>query len=686
MSRVFFLMIFLLQGLSCTARDSPAAEPSRDAELRSPDGRLALKLVEGSRAPTYSVRYDDIEVIRPSRLGLRFSDDPDLVEGLAIGSIERSSADQEWEQPWGERRFVQDQYNEMTVTLHRPPSESAVLVVRIRLYDDGLGFRYEVPDNDDQDGFEIIDEITEFALGDVDKVWWIPAGGWNRYEYIYNTTGLDQVERAHTPLTARLKSGVHLAIHEAALVDYAGMWLNHRRPNTVAADLAPWPDGIKVKTDGSFNTPWRTIQIASTATGLINSDLILNLNEPNKLGDVSFVKPSKYVGIWWCMHIKKCTWGSGPNHGATTARTIKYIDFAAEHGFDGVLVEGWNRGWDGDWFSNGDVFSFTESYPDFDLESLAEYARGKGVRLIGHHETSGSLSNYESQMEQAFDLYERLGITQVKTGYVADGGDLKWIDENGKARFGWHDGQYSVNHHTRVLESAARRGISINAHEPVKDTGLRRTYPNWITREGARGQEFNAWGDPPNPPEHTTILPFTRMLSGPMDFTPGIFDLRPNGEDHPSRIETTLAKQLALYVIIYSPLQMAADLPENYEANLEAFQFIKDVPVDWEESIALRGEIGDYLVIARQRRNGDDWYVGAVTDEEKRTLDIELSFLESGQEYQAEIYRDGEDAHWEAAPYLFTKDVVRVTREDVLTVLLAPGGGAAVRLVPAESR
>ena len=357
-----------------------------------------------------------------------------------------------------------------------------------------------------------------------------------------------------------------------------------------------------------------------------------------------------------------------------------------------MLVEGWNVGWDGDWQAAGDLFSFTESYPDFDIEAVTRYGHERGVELIGHHETSGNITNYEQQLGAAFDLYEELGVTRVKTGYVAGTSWLKWVDENGVPHYEYHDGQFAVQHHLKVIEEAAKRGISINPHEPVKDTGLRRTYPNWVTREGARGQEYNAWGLPPNPPEHTTILPFTRMLSGPMDFTPGIFDLTPNErppvrEDMPrgspeSRVETTLAKQLALFVIIHSPLQMAADLPENYEARSDAFKFIRDVPADWNQTVALAGEVGDYVVFARRERGTGDWYVGAITDEEPRQVEVDLSFLDGDGRYNAEIYVDGADAHWESNPYSLSVEERPVTAADRLALQLAAGGGAAIRLAP----
>ncbi len=344
-----------------------------------------------------------------------------------------------------------------------------------------------------------------------------------------------------------------------------------------------------------------------------------------------------------------------------------------------MLVEGWNVGWDGDWFYNGELFSFTEPYPDFDLDAVTAYARERGVRLVGHHETSGHVSNYERQLEDALDLYAAKGVRQIKTGYVADGGDLVRVDDKGIRHLEWHDSQFSARHHIHVLEEAAKRKISINTHEPIKDTGLRRTYPNWISREGARGQEFNAWGKPPNPPEHTVMLPFTRMLSGPMDFTPGIFDLTFAGADAEQRVSTTLTKQLALYVVLYSPIQMAADLPENYLEHADAFQFIKDVPTDWEESIAVAGEVGEFVVFARQERAGEDWFLGATTNEDARSVTIPLDFLQKGQRYRATVYRDGDDAHWDTNPYDYVIEEQTVTATDSLELKLAAGGGTAIR-------
>jgi alpha-glucosidase len=431
--------------------------------------------------------------------------------------------------------------------------------------------------------------------------------------------------------------------------------------------------------DTPFETPWRVILIAPDAPSLYHANTVfLNLNEPNKLGDVSWVQPRKYVGVWWGMHLDTQSWATGPKHGATNAYTRKMIDFAARHGFGGVLAEGWNVGWDGDWFATGDDFSFTKATPDFDIAALSAYARRKGVRIIGHHETSANIANYEKQLEAGLDLYQRLGIDSVKTGYVADAGGVQATDAQGRRIFEWHEGQRMAQHHLKVVQEAAERRIAVNPHEPIKDTGLRRTYPNWITREGQRGMEYNAWGDPKNPPHYDTELMFTRMLSGPMDFTPGILSLMGRGN---TPIPSTLARQLAYYVTIYSPIQMAADLPEHYDQNREAFQFIKDVGVDWDDTRMLEGAVGDYAVVARKQRGRPTWFLGGITDENGRDLNLSLDFLEPGSRYRAEIYRDGEGADFRTNPRAFATEKRNVTSADRLALRMAPGGGFAVRFV-----
>jgi len=656
-------------------------------ELKSPDTLITVSISDENNTPSYAIKFKNKAVINKSLLGFEFKTQAAFSDGFKIKSIEQQSVNSQWQQPWGERQNVVDEYNEVAVTFTKNEPNKGTYTIRFKAFDSGVGFRYEVPQQTGFEHTEITKELTEFAINNSQDAtaWWIPARGWNRYEYVYNTTPLNEAPLVHTPFTFKTSDGTHISIHEAALVDYAGMVLNQRRPGTFTADLTPWSDGIAVKKQGTFETPWRTIQIADSAVGLVNSDIILNLNEPNKLGDVSWVKPGKYVGIWWGMHINTQTWGSGKKHGATTQTTKYYMDFAAQYGFDGVLVEGWNIGWDGDWYFNGDVFNFTKPYDDFDIATLTQYGKEKGVQLIGHHETSGNVSNYRNQMEDAFAFYEKSNVSQVKTGYVADGGNIKRIDESGIARHEWHDGQFMVNEYLYNVKLAAKHKISINTHEPIKDTGLRRTYPNWIAREGARGQEYNAWGSPPNPPEHVPMLAFTRMLAGPMDFTPGVFDMSFNGlGGDTNRPQTTLAKQLALYVVLYSPIQMAADLPKNYLAKPDAFQFIQDVPTDWQQSIALDGEVGDFIVFARKERkstkySGNDWYLGAVTDEKARTIEVKLDFLEQGKKFEAQIYKDGKNAEWKNNPYDLAIEKRIVTTNDKLTLKLATSGGTAIR-------
>jgi alpha-glucosidase len=670
--------------LAVPARAEPPPKVMAVAGVSSPGRVLEVALLlDNDGRPSYRISRFGEPVIAPSRLGFLLQDVQKLDRNFALATQSTRSADDTWEQPWGERRLVRNRYNELRARLTEKTGEHRSLDVVFRVYDDGVGFRYEFPEQATLRDVKIEDELTEFVLAEPGTAWWIPGGEWNRYEYLYNRTPVTEIGTAHTPLTVRTQNGLHIALHEAALVDYASMWLRRVEGQRLRAQLSPSSDGWKVRRQAPFTTPWRTLQIADSAGGLYMSDLILNLNEPNRLGDVSWVRPGKYVGVWWEMHLEKSTWASGAKHGANTANVKRYIDFAAKNGFGGVLVEGWNKGWDGDWFANGDSFSFTEPYPDFDLEGLAKYARAQGVRLVGHHETSANIANYEPQLPAALDLYQRLGIDTVKTGYVADAGQVKRRDPDGTFRREWHDGQFMSRHHLHVVTEAAQRHIMVIAHEPIKDTGLRRTYPNWMAREGARGMEYNAWGDPPNPPEHEANLVFTRMLSGPMDFTPGIFGLqtRPG-----SRVQTTLAKQLALYVVLYSPIQMAADLPENYESRPGPFQFIKDVPTDWEQTLVLNGEVGDFATIARKDRHSDAWYLGSLTDESGRVLSVPLAFLDPGRRYVAQVYRDGPNAHWKTAPEDIVIESREVTSADTLTLRLAAGGGQAIRFVPVAGR
>lgn len=665
------------------------AMPEDSLRVLSPDGKIEVLfgLVDG--VPYYSVHREGKGIILPSRLGFTFLRDAPLDHNLHISGSEQTSHDETWTQPWGEVEIIRDHHNELRVQLAEEGENARRMQIVFRVFDDGVGFRYELPEQPNLGPIEIMDEQTEFAMSGDHQSWWIPAFQSNRYEYLYNNTRLSQLTRAgrsvHTPFTLQTDDGLYLSIHEAALVDYSSMTLKAEDNLVFKANLVPWSDGVLVRGQTPLRTPWRTIQIAERPGDLITSYLILNLNEPNALGDVSWVRPGKYVGIWWGMHLNKWTWGSGPRHGATTENTKAYLDFAAEHGFDGVLVEGWNLGWDGDWATHGDQFDFTTPYPDFDLYGLADYARSLGVRIIGHHETGAAVANYESQMEAAFALYQSLGIDTVKTGYVGYGQGITRYDESGNlVGMEWHHGQYMVEHYQRVVETAALYGIMINAHEPIKDTGLRRTYPNFLTREGARGQEYNAWdGAGGNPPDHVTILPFTRLLAGPMDYTPGIVDLTFDEYRADNQVNHTLAKELALYVVIYSPLQMAADLIENYEGN-PAFQFILDVPVDWEETRVLHAQIGDFITTVRQARDGAEWFLGSITDENPRTLEASLDFLPPGTAYVAEIYADGEGAHWKSNPHALQIERYLVDANTLLTLELAPGGGQAIRFYPAS--
>jgi len=653
-------------------------------QVSSPNGRNGVTVEIREGRLTYGVSRDNRTLLLPSRLGFRFKEAPPLEQALRITDTTRQSHDEWWTQPWGEVARVHDHYNEAAVSVEEQGAPNRRFTFRVRAFDDGVGFRYEVPAQPGLGAFEITEELTEFALADNSRAWSIPSDRprMDRSEMLYSSGPVSLLQHVQTPLT--LETQDHrtvMVLHEADLADYARMNLKGGciECRTLQADLAPMGDGILVRGKPPFMTPWRTIQLADKVTELAPSLLGLNLNPPNKLASTTWIHPMKYVGIWWGMHIGTMTWSSGPKHGATTENTKRYIDFAAANGFGGVLVEGWNIGWDGDWIQNRNAFSFTQPYPDYDLPAIARYAKEHNVRLIVHNETSGGIENYERQLDSAYALYRSLGLDAIKTGYVTDtisGGDSHWS-------------QRMVRHYRKVIETAARYGIMLDVHEPLHDTGERRTYPNMMSREGARGQEYNAWsGDGGNPPEHETILFFTRLLAGPMDYTPGIFDLLRKTSGHPRRsdepqVRTTLAKQLALYVVLYSPLQMAADLPENYQGKAP-FQFIRDVAVDWDTTRVLDGRIGDYVAVARRERNGKTWFIGAITDEEARTLDVPLSFLTPGQRYVAEIYADGPGANWYENPLPVTitrRPVASTTR---LRMVLAPGGGQAIRIRPAE--
>ena len=673
---------YLALMLSAVLLPGPAAA-QEPATVASPDGRNMVTVEVHEGQLRYALQRDGRNILMPSRLGFEFRGAPALGDSLRITGTSRAQRDETWTQPWGEVERVRDQHHELRVSVTEEKAPNRRFDVVFRAFDDGVGFRYELPAQAGLADFEILEELTEFVLAEDARAWWIPSNRprKDRSEMLYSASPVSLLDSVQTPLTLEGRDGrTFIVLHEAHLADYARMNLaarQHMENRTFRTALASMRDGVKVRGRTPFATPWRTIQLADRAEDLVPSVLGLNLNPPNALGDVSWLKPMKYVGIWWGMHINTMTWHSGPKHGATTENAKRYIDFAADNGLGGVLVEGWNVGWDGDWIANADAFSFTEAYPDYDLQEVASYAKRRGVRLIMHNETSGGIANYERQLPEAFRLYQSLGIDAIKSGYVTD--DIEGHN---------HWSQRFVQHHRRVIEQAARHRIALDVHEPLHDTGERRTYPNMMSREGARGQEYNAWGgEGGNPPEHETILFFTRLLAGPMDFTPGIFDITlasaPDGPRSPeeSRVRTTLAKQLALYVVIYSPMQMAADLIENY-ANQPAFQFIRDVAVDWEQTRVLEGRIGDHVVVARQERDSDEWFIGAITDEEARSFEIPLDFLPAGRAYIAEIYADGAEAHWltNPLPVEITQQAVDSTSR--LTLRLAPGGGQAIRLRP----
>lgn len=653
--------------------------------VSSPDGRIKVMLdADGEGIPYYEVSRDGVPIIAKSTIGFNFTDADPMRRNFEVVAFREQAHNSSWEQPWGERQWVTDNHNELVLTFQQSDEAARQINVRLRVFNDGIGFRTEFPDNPQQRFYNIADELTEFNIASDGTAWSIPAGDWNRYEYLHAKTPISALSTVHTPVTMVLDNDTHLSFHEAALVDYSGMWLKRIDGTRLRAQLAPSPRGAKVVREGAFNTPWRTILISSNAKGLFESDITLNLNEPNKLGDVSWFTPHKYIGIWWGMHLDIESWASGEKHGATTQNAKKYIDFAAEHGFRGVLIEGWNKGWDGNWFGNGREFEFTEAYSDFDIAEVARYAADKGVRIIGHHETGGNIKVYEEQLEDAMAFYENLGIDAVKSGYVADaGGVIAPTGEGGLAEtFVWHDGQEMVRHHLKVVEEAAEHQIAVNPHEPIKDTGLRRTYPNWVSREGARGAEYDAWAEPKNDPGHVPELIFTRLLAGPMDYTPGVFSLEGRGATSPD-LPSTLARQLAFYVTIYSPIQMVADLPDNLVRYPRALDFVKRVPADWAESMLVDGKVGEYAVIARRDRDTSNWYVGAVTDSAEREVEVPLSFLEPGTNYAATIWRDGATADGLGDDrHAIEVETITVSSDQTLDLRIAPAGGFAIEFVP----
>ena len=660
MTRIFTLLGAML--LTLAAMAAPLT-------ITSPDGHLTLTTGVERGKPYYALSRDGKTVIGKSRLGFALTVG-NMASNMKVVRTARDSHDDTWTTLWGEDETIRNHYNELAVTL-QGSKPRAQMVVTFRLFDDGLGFRYEILEQRTLPDITVTDELTEFCLPHDVPAWSIPTNRTIYYENLYSRDLLSRKDTVHTPLTIEAAPDLFLAIHQAALVDYADLNLTPRQGQggavTMLAALTPWQDGTKVKAGRHLLSPWRTVVVGRTAGDLITSRLMLNLNVPCTWDDTSWIQPGRYIGIWWSIHKKKHTWEQGPHHGATTANMKRYIDFAARHGFSGVLAEGWNYGW-----GQGENISFTQPYPDFDINEVTRYARQRGVMVVGHTETWGKSQMLEQQMEQAFAYYERLGIRVVKTGYVGamlDGRELQ-------------HSQYGARHYRRVLECAARHHIMIDNHEPMMPTGLQRTLPNLMTQEGVRGQEYNAWStDGGNPPSHTATLPFTRGLAGPMDFTPAIFDY--SDEVVPgTRPQSTLAKQLAEFVVLYSPLQMAADAIESYE-NHPALSFIESCPTTWRRTVVPNGEIGHYVTIAREARDGSGcWFIGSLTDETARTLTLPLHFLEPGKRYRAIIYEDGPGADYRDNPMSLAIRQVEVTAADTLTLRLARSGGAAIRLTP----
>lgn len=640
-------------------------------EIISPDGRTRLSFVTGADGcMAYTVERDGRPLILPSALGL-VAQERDLAGGFSVREIVKRSVDETWTQPWGENKILRDCHNEMTAVLKN--DDGVLLTLRFRAFDDGVAFRYEweVPD---LDSLTVTDELTEFRFAEDGVSWSIP-GNFNTYELLYRELPVSAVENANTPFTFRV-DGTYGSIHEAALYDFPEMNLYRTDSLAFKAELAPLPDGIKARIPSKFMTAWRTIQVGDKAVDLINSSLILNLNEPSKIADTSWIKPQKYIGVWWGLHLGTHTWTMGPRHGATTENALRHIDFAVANNIQGVLFEGWNEGWEN--WGKTQHFDYVKPYADFDLDRIAAYAREKNIELWMHNETGGNIPEYEAALETAMQRYAGLGVHAVKTGYAGGFRDGQL-----------HHSQYGVRHYQRVVETAARYGIVIDAHEPIKDTGIRRTWPNMMTREGARGMEWNAWSEG-NSAEYLCTLPFVRLLSGPMDYTPGVFDLdysrvrgretgmqEWNGDNNSCCIKTTLARQIANWVIIYSPLQMASDLIENYEGH-PAFQFFRDFDADCDWSEALQGEPGEYIVVVR--RAGDSFFLGAGTNDEPRTLTQKLGFLKSGMTYTATIYADAPDSAENPENYRIEKRTV--TSADMLEIAMTARGGQAVTFVP----
>ncbi len=697
------LPAFLLAGFAFVA----------NAEVvKSPDGKVTVDFDVKNGVPTYSMTFDGKTVIKPSALGLELVDAPDLMDGFRLKDTKTSEFDETWQPVWGETRDIRNHYNELIACLEQPET-GRLMNIRFRVYDDGMGFRYEFPLQDNLTYFVVKEEHSQFAMDGDHTAWWI-AGDYDTQEYDYTESKLSEIRDkmaeaitsnasqtqfsptgVQTSLQMKTDNGLYINIHEAALVDYSCMHLNLDDKNMVFESwLTPDAIGNKAYMQAPTQTPWRTVMVSDDARDMLSSNLILNLNEPCAYEDTSWIKPVKYVGVWWEMigggkqwsytydlpsvKLETLDYSKTKPHGqhpANNENVKKYIDFAAEHGFDQVLVEGWNIGWE-DWFgkSKDYVFDFQTPYPDFDIKMLNDYAHSKGVKLMMHHETSGSIRNYERHMEDAYNLMNKYGYNSVKSGYVG----------NMIPRGEHHYGQWLNNHYLYAVKEAAKHKIMVNAHEAVRPTGLCRTYPNLIGNESARGTEYESFAG--NKPSHTTVLPFTRLQGGPMDYTPGIFEMdmkkvNPNSQGH---VNSTLARQLALYVTMYSPLQMAADVPEVYNRFMDAFQFIKDVPVDWDDSRYLEAEPGQYIVAARKAKGGEDWYIGCTSGEKGHVSDLSLDFLDPGKKYEATIYADAPDAHYLTNPQAYKISKKKVTSKTRLKLKAAPGGGFAISIKPLD--
>ena len=660
MKKLIVSLVILISNWCLGVTDCDA----KNEMVASPDGAVMVTVGVKDHRPFYTVDYQGRTLVAPSHLGFRL-DHEELGANMTMGKVGRSSKDETWTQPWGENETARNHYNELTVDYREHTGR--LMQVVFRVFNDGFGFRYNLPSQDKRKEYCIQDELTEITLAHDAKAWSIQSNHTAYFEGIYTADLLSKKDTVCTPLTIEYEKDLFLAIHEAALEDYASINLTPRTGDDGAVRLltalTPWRNGVKVYAKGELKSPWRTMIISKTAGGLLTSDLMLNLNEPSRIEDTSWIEPGRYIGIWWSIHKKQNTWEMGPTHGATTENVKRYMDFAARHGFSGVLAEGWNPGW-----GQGEKISYLESYPDFDIEEVCRYGQSKDVRFIGHTETWGNATLLENQMEEAFSWFEKLGIRAVKTGYVGHYFDGKELAKS----------QYGIRHYRRVIECAAKHHIMIDNHEPAMPTGIQRTWPNLMTQEGVRGQEYNAWDRRGgNPPAHTVTLPFTRGLAGPTDFTPAIFNFSEIVKGtHP---HSTLAKQLGEFVVIYSPLQMAADAIENYEGQ-PALSFIENCPTTWSKTLVPNGEIGKYITIARKARHGDSWFIGSITNEEARNIDIALDFLDEGAAYRAMIYEDGPEADYEQNPYEMTIRQINVVKGDTLHLRLARSGGAAIRI------